>query len=60
MRAVVLASLPTLRAVLLEMGSFHAIETFVVERIGVLVSWQIQFALATVVLFGPGHLLLPL
>ena len=36
------------------------IETFVVERIGVLASWQIQFALATVVLFGPGHLLLPL
>lgn len=54
--AVVVASVLTLPVVLLEMGTFlvPAIETFVTERLGMQVSWEIQFALATIVLFGPG------
>ncbi|WP_420848013.1 heavy metal translocating P-type ATPase [Nitratireductor luteus] len=54
--AVVVASVLTLPVVLLEMGTFlvPAIETIVTERLGMQVSWEIQFALATIVLFGPG------
>lgn len=54
--AVVVASALTLPVVLLEMGTFlvPAVDTFVTERLGMQVSWEIQFALATIVLFGPG------
>jgi Cu+-exporting ATPase len=55
-RAVALAGVLTLPVVMLEMGAYlvPAIETFVMERIGMQASWQIQFVLATIVLFGPG------
>lgn len=55
-RAVALAAVLTVPVVMLEMGAFlfSGIQTYVVDRIGVQTSWYIQFALTTIILFGPG------
>ncbi|MGI6856646.1 heavy metal translocating P-type ATPase [Mesorhizobium sp. 1B3] len=55
-RALRFAALLTLPVFVLEMGSHFvpAIHMFVMENIGMQRSWYLQFALATLVLFGPG------
>ena len=55
-RAFVAAALLTLPVAVLEMGShlIPAIHDLVMGTIGMQTSWLIQFALTTVVLFGPG------
>ncbi|AFL51826.1 Cu+-exporting ATPase [Sinorhizobium fredii] len=55
-RDFLIAALLTLPIVVLEMGSHFvpAIHDFVMTRIGMEQSWYLQFALATIVLFGPG------
>ena len=55
-RSVLLAGLLTLPVIILEMGSHlvPAIHRLVMDTIGVQASWMIQFALASIVLFGPG------
>ncbi|MEQ1945433.1 heavy metal translocating P-type ATPase [Mesorhizobium sp. VNQ89] len=55
-RSLALAAALTLPIVVLEMGSHFvpAIHDFVMNRIGMQESWFVQFALASLVLFGPG------
>ena len=56
-RLVIFAALLTLPVFVLEMGS-HLIPAFhmaIENSIGMQVSWYIQFALTTIVLFGPGR-----
>ena len=55
-RAVLLAGLLTAPVVVLEMGGFlyPPLQALIDARIGTQTSWVIQFALTTIVLFGPG------
>lgn len=55
-RALLIASILTLPVFILEMGShlIPAIHHWVMGILGEQTSWYIQFALATLVLFGPG------
>ena len=55
-RSLAVAAALTLPIVVLEMGSHFvpAIHDFVMNRIGMSQSWFVQFALASLVLFGPG------
>ena len=55
-RALLIASVLTLPVVILEMGShlIPAMHHWVMGVLGEQTSWTIQFALATLVLFGPG------
>jgi Cu+-exporting ATPase len=55
-RALALSALLTAPIFVLEMGSHFvpAIHDFVMSKIGMRESWYLQFALATLVLFGPG------
>ena len=55
-RALRFAALLTLPVFVMEMGSHFvpAIHMFVMDNIGMQRSWYIQFALTTLVLFGPG------
>jgi len=55
-RSLVLAAALTLPIVVLEMGSHFVptIHDFVMNSIGMRESWFVQFALASLVLFGPG------
>ncbi|MDI1269433.1 MAG: copper ion binding protein, partial [Polaromonas sp.] len=55
-RALLIASILTLPVFILEMGShlIPAIHHWVMGVLGEQTSWYIQFALATLVLFGPG------
>ncbi|WP_083338380.1 heavy metal translocating P-type ATPase [Ensifer sp. LCM 4579] len=55
-RDVAIAALLTLPVFILEMGSHFvpSIHEFVMREIGMEESWYLQFALATLVLFGPG------
>ena len=55
-RAVALAAILTLPVVTMEMGAYlvPAIGRFVEQRIGMQASWEAEFALTTLVLFGPG------
>lgn len=56
-RALALAALLTLPVVALEMGSHlsQRVLDWIQRAMGVQVSWYLQFALATTVLFGPGR-----
>ena len=55
-RRVVLAAVLTVPVVILEMGTHFvpAVHDLVIATIGMRGNWVIQFALATVILFGPG------
>lgn len=55
-RSLLLAAVLALPVFVLEMGShlIPAMHDFVMTRIGMQTSWLIQFALTTLVLFGPG------
>ncbi len=55
-RSTLIAALLTLPIVILEMGSHFvpAIHRLVMGTIGIQASWLAQFALASIVLFGPG------
>ncbi|MBN7795889.1 heavy metal translocating P-type ATPase [Parahaliea mediterranea] len=55
-RDLALAAILTLPVFAIEMGSHvvPAVHHFVTETIGLQLSWYIQFALASLVLFGPG------
>lgn len=55
-RSLLLAAVLALPVFVLEMGShlIPAMHHFVMTRIGMQTSWLIQFALTTLVLFGPG------
>ena len=55
-RDVLIAAVLTVPVVLLEMGAFiiAPLQSFVMNVIGMQNSWYLQFALATVILFGPG------
>jgi Cu+-exporting ATPase len=55
-RAVALAALLTFPVFMLEMGAYliPAVQAFVMDRIGMQASWYLQFALTTIILFGPG------
>ncbi|OBX17726.1 copper-translocating P-type ATPase [Erythrobacter sp. QSSC1-22B] len=55
-RSLILAALLTFPVFVLEMGShlIPAMHDFVMTGIGMQTSWLIQFALTTMVLFGPG------
>lgn len=56
LRRVILGAVLTLPVFVLEMGT-HLISVFhaaIVNSIGIQTSWYIQFALASIVLFGPG------
>ncbi|HZG32177.1 MAG TPA: heavy metal translocating P-type ATPase, partial [Sphingopyxis sp.] len=55
-RSLLLAAVLALPVFLLEMGShlIPAVHDFVMTTIGMQTSWLIQFALTTLVLFGPG------
>ncbi|MGH6760277.1 MAG: heavy metal translocating P-type ATPase [Phyllobacterium sp.] len=54
--SLIVAAVLTLPVFVLEMGSHlvPAIHMFVMDRIGMMESWYLQFALTTLVLFGPG------
>ncbi len=56
-RATLLAAVLTLPVFVIEMGSHvvPAVHGFVMNTIGMQTSWLIQFALTTIVLFGPGR-----
>jgi P-type Cu+ transporter len=55
-RSFLVAAVLTLPVVVLEMGPHlvPAFHHFIMHEIGMQTSWYIQFALATIVLFGPG------
>ncbi|KTE18383.1 heavy metal translocating P-type ATPase [Sphingopyxis sp. H050] len=55
-RSLLLAAVLALPVFILEMGSHlvPAVHDFVMTRIGMQTSWLIQFALTTLILFGPG------
>lgn len=55
-RSLLLAALLTLPVFILEMGSHlvPAMHHWVMHTVGLQTSWYLQFALATLVLFGPG------
>ncbi|WP_159587642.1 heavy metal translocating P-type ATPase [Chelativorans xinjiangense] len=55
-RSFMLAAILSVPVVALEMGAYlvPTIETFVADRIGLQASWYLQFALTSVILFGPG------
>ncbi|MGH1479268.1 MAG: heavy metal translocating P-type ATPase [Geminicoccales bacterium] len=55
-RAFMFAAILTLPVVVLEMGVHlvPAFKTLVMERVGLQLSWEIQFVLTTIILFGPG------
>ncbi|MCT9000332.1 heavy metal translocating P-type ATPase [Chelativorans intermedius] len=54
--ALMLSAVLTVPVIALEMGTYliPALQSFVVDRIGMQASWYLQFVFTTVILFGPG------